>query len=61
MIPDSMTKREENFTVTICYNGYLFEATGRDDKDDWTSTKVVCNTFNDLINTIQKYEALQKY
>ena len=60
MIPDSMVKRDENFTIIICLNGYLFEGNGRDDKDDWINAKVLCNTFTDLVNTIQKYESLSR-
>lgn len=60
MIKDILAKREENFTVTICANGYMFEAQGRDAKDDWVTTKVLCSNFNELINTIAEFEALPK-
>lgn len=60
MIKDMFVKREENFNVTICANGYLFDGGGRDAKDDWVTTKVLCATFNDLINTIAEFEALPK-
>ena len=60
MIKDMFVKREEGFTVTICANGYMFEAQGRDAKDDWVTGKFLCATFNDLVNLIADFEALPK-
>lgn len=60
MIKDVLAKREENLSITICVNGYMVECGGRDGNDDWLNAKVLCATFNDLVNTIAEFESLPK-
>lgn len=52
---DKLTKVGESFTVYRYENGYMFEVTGRDKKDDWKTLKIICNTEPDVIELIKEY------
>ena len=55
-----LTKVNDSFTVNRYDNGWMVEVNGRNKKDDWTTTKVICNTEEELINLIKEYNAMEK-
>lgn len=55
-----LTKVNDSFTVNRYDNGWMVEVSGRNKKDDWTTTKVICNTEEELINLIKEYNTMEK-
>ena len=53
-------KRSDDFTVTICNNGYFIALNGRDSSDEWVDDRFICNNFDELVETILEYESLQR-
>jgi hypothetical protein len=52
---DKLAKVNDSFTINRYDNGWMVEVGGRDKKDDWKTTKVVCNTEEELIELIKEY------
>ena len=51
---DKIEKINDNFTVYMYDNGYMFEVGGRDDNDEWVSTKIICKDFEELVALIKE-------
>jgi len=49
VIEEKMAKRGDNVTVTFGDNGYMLEASGRNDKNDWVILKLCLQIWKDLI------------
>ena len=54
-IGDKLAKVNESFTVNQYDNGFMFEIGGRDKKEDWKTTKTMCNTEEELITVIKEW------
>mgnify|MGYP000193261881 CR=1 FL=1 len=52
---DKLAKVNDSFTINRYDNGWMIEVGGRDKKDDWKTTKVVCNTEEELVDLIKEY------
>ena len=48
----ALTKRDEEFTVYEYDNGYMLQCSGRDDKDEWATSKMMYHRVDDMINGI---------
>ena len=59
-IASKFTKRNEDFTVTICDNGYYLTVGGRNVDDDWIDHKFIYPTFTELCDAILAYESLPR-
>ena len=55
-----MTKRGDNVTVTFADNGYMLEASGRNDRDDWVDIKVVLSNLEQLNQALETISKLPK-
>ena len=53
-----LTKVNENITVNRYDNGWMVEVSGRDKKDDWKTSKIMCNTEAELIAIIQEWNTM---
>ena len=40
-LSDKLTKVNENFTINMYDNGYMIEVSGRDDEDNWKTSKIM--------------------
>ena len=47
-ITDKLSKVDESFTVNMYDNGYMFEISGRDNNDDWSTAKIMCTTIDEI-------------
>ncbi len=56
-ISDKLTKVDEDMSIRMYDNGFLFEIQGRDDNDDWATLKVVCASLDEV--TVLVKEATQ--
>ena len=45
----------ESITVNRYDNGFMVEVGGRDSEGDWKTSKVLCNTEEDMINVIKEW------
>ena len=50
-----LAKVNESITINRYDNGWMVEVSGRDKKEDWKTSKVMCNTEDDLIALIKEY------
>ena len=55
---NKLAKVNDSFTVNRYDNGWMVEIGGRDNNDDWKTTKVVCNTEEDLVALIKEYNTM---
>jgi hypothetical protein len=51
-IKDKLAKVNDNFTVNMYDNGFMVEVGGRDSDEEWKTSKILCNTLEDLIAVI---------
>ena len=49
-----LTKVNDTFTVYRYDNGYMIEISGRDKKNDYKTAKVMCNSQDELVETIKE-------
>lgn len=54
-----LSKVSESFTVYRYDNGWMVEISGRNKKEDWTSSKILCNTEEELLNLIKEYNSME--
>lgn len=52
-ISDKLNKIGENFIVNMYDNGFMIEATGRDNEDEWSTAKVLCSNVDELVELIR--------
>lgn len=50
-----LAKVNDSFTIYRYDNGWMVEVSGRDDDNDYKTTKVLCNTETDLIEVVKEY------
>ena len=51
-------KVSESITVNRYDNGWMVEIGGRNKKDDWATTKSICNTEEEVIAIIKEWNTL---
>jgi hypothetical protein len=59
-IENKLTKISDSFTVNMYDNGFMFEASGRNEEGDWSSTKILCNTLDELVQLIKEASAMER-
>jgi hypothetical protein len=52
---NKLTKVSDSYTINRYDNGWMVEVSGNDDEDDWVSSKVICNTEEELIEIVKEY------
>ena len=55
-----LTKMGESVIINFYDNGFMVEASGRDKEDDWTTTKTICPSLNEVVELITKYATMQR-
>jgi hypothetical protein len=53
-----LAKVNESITVNRYDNGWMVEIGGRNKKEDWANTKILCNTEEELIALIKEYNQM---
>lgn len=48
-ISDKLVKISESFTINMYDNGFMIEAGGRDDNNDYVSAKIMCSNVEQLL------------
>ena len=52
---NKLEKVNDSFTVNRYDNGWMVEVGGRDDENDYKTSKILCNTEDELIEIIKEY------
>jgi hypothetical protein len=59
-IADKLTKVNESFTINMYDNGYMVEVGGRDDENDWKTSKIICATLEEVIAIVREVDAMPR-
>lgn len=59
-ISDKLKKINDNFSVTVVDNGYLFEVGGNDVNGDWKNVKLVVLTMEQLFDLVTEATKMEK-
>lgn len=54
-----LSKVSESFTVYRYDNGYMIEVGGRDKKNEWKTSKVMCGSEDELIAIIKEVNSME--
>ena len=53
-----LVKVNENISINRYDNGWMVEIGGRNKKEDWATTKTLCNTEDEVIALIKEWNSL---
>jgi hypothetical protein len=59
-LDDKLTKVNDNFSVYMYDNGFMFEVSGRDNNENWVTAKILCNDLDELVALIKKATAMDR-
>ena len=59
-IADKLRKVNDNYTISVYDNGYMFEISGKNSSDDWKSVKIVVNSVKELIQLVEEACSLER-
>ena len=54
-----LSKVNESITVNRYDNGWMVEVGGRDGENDWKTTKILCNTEEEMIAVIKEWNSME--
>lgn len=54
-----LAKVNDSFTINRYDNGWMVEVGGRDDDSEWKTTKVLCNSEDELVAIIKEYNSME--
>ena len=53
-LSEKLAKVNDSFSVNMYDNGYMFEISGRNEDEDWTTAKIICKDVNELVELIKE-------
>jgi hypothetical protein len=56
---NKLSKVNESFTVNRYDNGFMIEVSGRDNENDWKTSKILCATEDELFAVIKEALAME--
>jgi len=59
-IEEKLVKINDNFSVYMYDNGFMFEVSGRDHSEEWASVKIICNDLDSLVALIQEAAKMER-
>jgi hypothetical protein len=59
-IASKLSKVDESMTIQMYDNGFMFEISGRDDSDDWATTKIVCSSIDEVMKLVKEATTLPR-
>jgi glycine cleavage system H lipoate-binding protein len=54
-----LTKVNESISINRYDNGWMVEIGGRNKKEEWATTKTLCNTEDELLSLIKEYNGME--
>ena len=58
-LSDKLSKVNESITINRYDNGFMLDVGGRDNENEWKSSKILCNTLEELLALITEYTKLE--
>ena len=59
-LSDKLIKVNENFTINMYDNGYMIEVGGRDDEDNWKTSKIIVDTVDELLVLVREATEIER-
>ena len=59
-LSDKLVKVNENFTINMYDNGYMIEVGGRDDEDNWKTSKIIVDTVEELLLLVREATEIER-
>lgn len=59
-IADKLVKVNENYSINMYDNGFMFEISGRDSNNDYRSAKIMVSTVDDLIALVKEAAEMER-
>ena len=59
-LSDKLVKVNENFSINMYDNGYMIEVSGRDDEDNWKTSKIIVDTVEELLVLVREATELER-
>jgi hypothetical protein len=58
-MPDlnKLSKVNESITINRYDNGWMVEIGGRNEENEWATSKVICNTESEVLDLIREYNS----
>jgi len=60
-IADKLDKVNESFTVNMYDNGYMVEVGGRNEEDNWITTKIICSSIDEVIELVKEAAEMPRH
>jgi hypothetical protein len=54
-----LAKVNESISINRYDNGWMVEIGGRNKKEEWATTKTLCNTEDELLSLIKEYNTME--
>ena len=54
-----LVKVNESITVNRYDNGFMVEVSGRDSDNDWKTSKILCNTEDEMLSVIKEWNTME--
>jgi len=59
-LSDKMVKVQETVTVSMYDNGYVVEISGRDSDAEWVTSKILCDTLDNVYALIDEASKMER-
>lgn len=56
---NKLSKVNENITINRYDNGWMVEVGGRDDENDWKTSKILCNTEEEMLAVVKEWNTME--
>lgn len=59
-IADKLAKVNENFSISMYDNGYMFEIGGRNKENDYVSAKILCSDIEQVMALVREAADMER-
>lgn len=59
-ISDKLVKVNENYSINMYDNGFMFEISGRDAENDYKSAKIMVSTVEELVALVKEAADMER-
>ena len=53
-----LSKVNENISINRYDNGWMVEVGGRDEENDWKTSKILCNTEEEMLAVVKEWNSM---
>jgi len=59
-VSDKLSKVSQSFTINLYDNGFMIDIDGRDDNDDWVTSKIIVSSEDELVTLVKEIVSLPR-